>query len=58
MAQFFVLFAGPIGLVLLTGFVVTRWLSISLSRRRPGPGERPELRVVEGGRQDDPGEAS
>lgn len=52
--QFCFLFAGPIGLVLLTGFVVTRWLGISL-RRGCDPGEPPELRVLPGGRSDDPG---
>lgn len=56
LAQFFVLFAGPIGLVLLTGYVVLRWLGVSLRRSRPEPAERPELRVLEGGRRDGPRE--
>lgn len=51
LAQFFVLFAGPIGLVLLTGYVVLRWLGISVRKPKPGPGEKPELRVVKGGRE-------
>lgn len=51
LAQFFVLFAGPIGLVLLTGYVVLRWLGINLRKPKPGAGEKPELHVVKGGRE-------
>jgi len=38
LAQFFILFAGPIGLALLATFVVLRWLIQSRRRReREGP---------------------
>jgi len=43
--QFFVLFAGPIGLALLAAFVVLRWLIQSRRRRER---EAPRLEVIEG----------
>jgi hypothetical protein len=42
--QFFVLFAGPIGVMLLLGFLVTRWGLRSL-RRAPAA---PHLEVIPG----------
>jgi hypothetical protein len=50
MIQFFVLFAGPIGLLALTGFVVSRWVLQSRRRERCAP----QLHVVAGGAKDDP----
>jgi len=45
LAQFFVLFAGPIGLALLAAFVVLRWLIQSRRRRER---EAPQLAVIAG----------
>lgn len=50
MIQFFVLFAGPIGLIALTGFVVSRWVLQSRRRERSAP----QLHVIAGGAKDDP----
>jgi hypothetical protein len=50
LAQFFVLFAGPIGLALLAAFVVLRWLIQSRRRRER---EAPRLEVIEGEAKDE-----
>lgn len=50
LAQFFVLFAGPIGLVLLGAFVVLRWLIQSRRRREH---EAPHLEVIAGEGKDE-----
>lgn len=44
-AQFFVLFAGPIGLVLLAAFVIVRW---GIRSRRRREREAPRLAVIPG----------
>ena len=46
-AQFIVLFAGPIGLVLLAAFVIARWV---IGSRRRRAREMPQLEVVSGAR--------
>lgn len=44
--QFFVLFAGPLGLMALTGLVISRWVWQSRRRREP---RTPDLQVLPGG---------
>jgi len=50
LAQFFILFAGPIGLALLAAFVVLRWLIQSRRRRER---EAPHLEVITGEAKDE-----
>jgi len=50
LAQFFILFAGPIGLALLAAFVVLRWLIQSRRRRER---EAPHLAVIAGEAKDE-----
>lgn len=50
-AQFIVLFAGPIGLLLLAAFVIVRWVAVSRRRRVR---EAPQLEVVPGTGMQDP----
>jgi hypothetical protein len=46
--QFFVLFAGPMGLLGLTALVVSRWVIQSWRKERA----EPRLRVIPGGADD------
>jgi len=45
LAQFIVMFAGPLGLALLAAFVIARWVTGSRRRRER---EAPQLEVVAG----------
>ena len=45
LAQFIVMFAGPIGVALLAAFVIARWVTGARRRRRR---EAPQLEVVPG----------